>query len=173
MTNFASIKFIHAYEKVTYYSIVVNEEEGSKSLFEDFIEQFSLAEVEKLNHILFWIRQIGDKYGAQNHLFREENFEAALPPNGIMRQPVYKIDGRETSNPLRLYCLRLNEAVVVLFGGGIKTAAKAQECENVSNHFFLANKLSKLFDESMKNGDIEWEVDHSDILFEQNFKLYY
>jgi hypothetical protein len=44
---------------------------------------------------------------------------------------------------------------VILFGGGIKTADKAQDCPNVGSHFKLANKLAEAIDEAIKQGDID------------------
>ena len=37
MSNFATIKYIQSYAKVTYYSIVINGEEDEESLFELFV----------------------------------------------------------------------------------------------------------------------------------------
>lgn len=173
MSNFASIKFINEFDKVTYYSLVINGEEDEESLFEAFIKKFTPIEIEKLNHILSWLREIGDKYGAQRSLFREENYASALPPSGINKKPTYTEDDVTTGNPLRLYCHRLNDHVVLLFNGGIKTAAAVQDCANVRMPFILANKLSKLVDDRIRDGDIEWEDDLMDIKFEENYKLYY
>ena len=44
---------------------------------------------EKLNHVLEWIKTIGNKYGALPHLFRPEGETAdasALPPKGKDRK---------------------------------------------------------------------------------------
>lgn len=173
MSNFVSIKFIKAYREVVYYSVVMNGEENEESLFEAFIKKYEGIEGTKLNHILSWVREIGDVYGAQADLFRWENNAEALPPPGIDRAPCYIENERETSNALRLYCHRLNEHVVVLFGGAVKTANAVQDCANVRMPFTLANKLSKLIDKSILEGEIEWEDDRRDILYEEEYCLYY
>ena len=90
MNTFAHIKPIARYNKVAYYSVCINENETS--LFEDFINHHSQHNSKKLYHVLEWIKIIGDKYGAQNHLFRSEAATAdasALPPKGKHREPSY------------------------------------------------------------------------------------
>lgn len=79
---------------------------------------------QKLNHVLEWIKTIGDKYGAQHHFFRSEASIAdasALPPIGKDREPCFTEFGKNKANNLRLYCLRANERVVFLFNGDLKT----------------------------------------------------
>lgn len=173
MPNFVSIKFISSFRKVTYYSVVLDGDETEQSLFEQFIEDFTLLEKEKLNHILSWIREMGDKYGAQSTNFRDEQKAKAIPPKGTKRRPTYIVDGEEQVNNLRLYCHRLNEQVVFLFNGHIKTAKKAQDCQNVKPCFDLANVLAEKIDNAIRNGEIEWAEDFDDILYEEDYKLYF
>lgn len=173
MSNFASIKYIQSYDKVTYYSIVIDGGEEEESLFELFVDQYTEEEKEKLNHILSWIKEIGNKYGALDHLFRDENNASALPPRGIDREPTYIEMDSNTANPLRLYCHRLNAHVVFLFGGGVKTTDVVQHCPNVRMPFHLANKLAKLIDQNIIEKEIEWEDDRKDILYDREYKLYY
>ncbi|MBP3944115.1 hypothetical protein J5U18_11225 [Sphingobacteriaceae bacterium WQ 2009] len=173
MSNFVTIKFVKAYREVVYYSVVVNGGEEDESLFEAFIQKYGITEKGKLNHILSWIREIGQIHGAQSYLFRAENDAEALPPLGVNRDPCYIENDKEISNPLRLYCHILNEHVVVLFGGGVKTAKTVQECANVRMPFYLANKLSKLIDKSIQKGEIDWDDDCRDILYEKEYILFY
>ncbi len=74
-------------------------------------------------------------------------------------------------NNLRLYCMRLSDNVVFLFDGDIKTARVAQECSNVKPYFRQANLLTKLIDQAIIDGDIQWNPDHTDIVFEDDFCL--
>lgn len=173
MSNFASIKFIKEYAKVVFYSVVINGEEDGESLFEAFVNQHTGSEPAKLNHILAWIKLIGDRYGAKESYFRHEMAAEGLPPSGIDREPTYIEEDQNTSNNLRLYCHRLNDHVVILFGGAIKTTDKAQECPQVKDHFKLANILSRLIDQSFVEDDIEWDDDDRDILYNEDFKINY
>lgn len=172
MNTFAHIKPIARYKKVAYYSVCMNED--VISVFEHFITCHENTEREKLNHVLAWIKQIGDKYGAQAHFFRPEAESAdaaALPPKGKDRKPQYTEFGKAKANDLRLYCLRANEKVVFLFGGAIKTKQKAQECPNVKSHFKLANQLTKAIDNAFKEKEIKWIEGVSLIDVEDDFKL--
>ena len=73
---------------------------------------------------MFISKKIGDEMGALEDFFRFERAAHALPPSGN-----YKVED-VTLNfgnfPLRLYCLRISETLVVLFNGGEKTATTAQ-----------------------------------------------
>ncbi|MBF4491256.1 hypothetical protein IR010_01800 [Flavobacterium sp. MR2016-29] len=168
MNTFARIKHIGAYDKVSYYSVVVGE--GTISLFEKFIATHQQTNKDKLYHIVKWIQVIGEKYGAQAHLFRPEGETAdtsALPP-AKNNNPSYIENGKKKPNALRLYCLRANQHVVFLFNGDLKTAIKAQECENVRDHFKLANQITAALDEAFKQKNIKWNETFTDIEFLSN-----
>lgn len=164
------------FDKVNYYSVSINEDD---SLFRQFVVQHTIDNKEKLNHIMAWIKVIGSKTGAHEQYFRNEAETAdtrGLPPVGINRDPVYAETDDEgnqqnTNNNLRLYCMRLNEHVVFLFNGGLKTAETAQQCANVRPHFRLANQLTKLIDKGILDKDIKWNEDCTDISIEEDFCL--
>lgn len=78
-----------------------------------------------IQEIAYFIsKKIGDEVGALEAFFKFENTAQALPPTGK-----YKV-GTITINferfPLRIFCLRLSNNLVVLFNGGEKTNANAQ-----------------------------------------------
>lgn len=174
MNTFAHIKPIAKYNKVAYYSVCIDGEEVS--LFEDFIKTQSKDNTNKLDHILNWLRQIGNNYGAKTDYFRPEGETAdtsALPPKGINRKPQYTEYGKKKANPLRLYCLRANESVVFLFNGDIKTKNKAQDCPNVKPHFKQANKLTKAIDGAFRDHDIVWNEDCTEINCKEDLKIYF
>ena len=156
MNNFAEIILVQRFNKVSYYSLSIN---GDDSLFRQFVSKHTFANKEKLNHILAWIKVIGNKIGAKEDCFRNESETAdtrALPPKGKDRAPVYvEIDDsgvqQYVANNIRLYCMRISDNVVFLFNGDIKTAHKAQDCKNVKSHFLLANKMTKLIDKALIN----------------------
>lgn len=116
---------------------------------------------------------IGDKIGASKEYFRNEaeySDTSGLPPVGIDREPTYIEDGENTANNLRLYCFRLNDNVVFLYNGDIKTAERAQDSSNVRAHFKLANRLTQII-EGKINDEIQWNNDFTDIQFENGFEL--
>jgi hypothetical protein len=172
VNTFARIKPIVKYDKVSYYSVCM--ENNELSIFEEFIERHSTTNKDKLNHVLAWLKEIGNKYGAQPHLFRPEGETAdasALPPMGKDRKPCFTEYGKTKANNLRLYCLRANENLVFLFNGDIKTAQYAQDCPNVKTHFKLANQLTKAIDKAFKEKDIIWKDDFTEIDCDDDFKL--
>tara|TARA_R110002096_G_C14629134_1_gene724754 strand:- start:1899 stop:2423 length:525 start_codon:yes stop_codon:yes gene_type:complete len=174
VNTFAHIKPIAQYNKVAYYSVCIDGEENS--LFEEFIKRHTNINNDKLDHILNWLRQIGNNYGAQTDYFRPEGETAdtsALPPKGINRKPQYTEHGKKKANNLRLYCLRANESVVFLFNGDIKTKNKAQYCPNVKPHFKLANRLTKAIDKAFQDKDIVWNDDCTQISCKEDLEIYF
>jgi hypothetical protein len=162
------------YDKVSYYSVTINSE--TASLFEQFIATHTTNNKEKLNHILAWLQEIGITYGAQTYLFRPEAYlsdTSALPPTGKYKEPTYIENGETESNSLRLYCFRLNENVVILYSGDLKTADKAQDCINVRAHFLLANKLTRALENSIKENEVYWNEDCTDIIFDSDLEIAY
>ncbi|MDO5968670.1 hypothetical protein Q4Q35_02510 [Flavivirga aquimarina] len=174
MNIFAHIKPIAQYNKVSYYSVCINSEENS--LFEEFIKKHTKENNEKLDHILNWLRQIGINYGAKPDYFRPEGETAdtsALPPKGINRKPQYTEYGKKKANNLRLYCLRANDSVVILFSGDIKIKDKAQDCPNVKRHFKLANRLTKAIDKAFHEDEIIWNDDCTQIIYKEDLQIYF
>lgn len=175
MSIFVRIKSVATYKKVVYYSVVLtdsNDEEiletEVESLFENFLKRHQADNIKKLTHILAWMKEIGENRGALIDDFRHEKKASALPPKGKDRKPVFMIKGKNDINDLRLYCFPVNERVVFLFNGGIKTTKKAQECPNVSDHFKIANKLVSCLDDLFANKDISWNSEFTDIEFAED-----
>jgi len=99
----------------------------------------------------FISNKIGDEMGALEDFFRFENAAQALPPSGT-----YKVEDLYINFgnfPLRLYCLRISETLVVLFNGGEKTADTAQGGKT-SMAFQEANIFAKRILDALINNDI-------------------
>ncbi|MEC3965588.1 hypothetical protein [Flagellimonas halotolerans] len=173
MSSFARLKHIQDYDRVSYYSICLSDDpenlDSVESMYESFLRTHGGKHKKKVVHIANWLKEIGEKYGAQEHLFRDEQNQGeanGLPPKGTDRPPTYTEDGKNIPNNLRLYCYRLNEHVVILFSGDIKTAKNAQDCANVKSHFELANQLTKAIDLALKEKEITWIDDFTNIAFD-------
>lgn len=173
MNSFAHIERLvdFQFRTVKYFSVCFEEAEVNE--FFDFLnrmEEVEEMEVE-LSNLLVWIEEIGENYGAKKDYFRNEAWIAdvkALPP------PRRQMRVRELEvNDLRLYCLVLNENVVILFNGGIKTKTvhKAQDCPNVGMYFKQANRLAATIDQLITGGEIKWNRDHTDILYDDNLEI--
>lgn len=174
---FAEIILVQRFNKVTFYTVAINED---NSLFRKFSTKHTVENKDKLYHIMAWIEKIGEKAGAYDQYFRNEAETAdtrALPPVGKDKEPTYievnqfTNEEENVANDLRLYCMRANESVVFLFNGDIKTAEKAQDCDQVRPHFKLANKLTALLDQAFIQKEINWNSDYNDIIVEDDFIL--
>ena len=177
MNNFAEIILVQRFKKVNYYTIKLEDDEFS--LFEQFIRMHTVENRNKLNHILAWIKVIGDKIGAKPEYFRNESKNGSalgLPPIGADRVPTFVEYNDETEkeentpNNLRLYCYRLGDNVVFLFNGDVKTAETAQECKNVKPHFELANELTNVLDKAIGKG-FKLNKDFTDLEIDKDFEL--
>lgn len=175
------LKLIQLNDKVAYYSVTLFDDNDkliseNGSMFEDFRESHKYVCIKKLTYVIDWINQIGDE-GATEDWFRQENDAHALPPpTGIVLRKQQGLvsfldfDSIEVVGfDLRLYCLRLNNNVVILSNGGIKTTNQAQDCPNVSRHFRQANILSKKITDAIVNNEIE--VSKDDILYNDDFEI--
>lgn len=178
MNNRCNIILIERTFKVNYYSILLPSDR--LTLFEQFVYYHTKTHPNKLNHILAWLKMLGDRIGARMEYFRNEALlsdTVALPPYGKFRKPSYvETDPTtgvlyEQANNLRLYCMRVNESVVILFSGGIKTAIKAQNCPNVRSHFNQANHLCKSINQAFMQRIIRWNDDYSDIYYPTTIKI--
>lgn len=99
----------------------------------------------------FISNKIGDEMGALEDFFRFENAAQALPPSGTHKvEDLYINFG---NFPLRLYCLRISETLVVLFNGGKKTADTAQGGKT-SMSFQEANIFAKRILDALREKDI-------------------
>jgi len=169
---FATIERLSDFQfvKVRYYSIRFEENEVNE--FFDFLNR--MEEIEKitddLSNLLVWIEEIGEKYGAiKNRFFRNESITTdvqALPPG---RKQMVALE--LPVECLRLYCLVLNEHVVFLFNGGMKTTFKAKDCPNVGPYIKQANAIVSKIDEHFRLGNITWNYDQTDIIYLKNLEI--
>jgi hypothetical protein len=161
VSKFATIEPVELFPKVSYYTIRFEEED---TLLDQFLDAHENSpQQEGLDIIRRFLEQMGVQYGALSRYFRPEQQAFALPPPS-------SILGTESPD-LRLYCLRLNNRVVILFGGGVKTASTAQDCPNVGPHFRLANKLTYAIDQAIKDKDLTYDPETDDLILPPGFNL--
>ncbi|HZH71457.1 MAG TPA: hypothetical protein VFD91_03110 [Mariniphaga sp.] len=176
MNIFAHIERLDDFQfnVVKYYSVYleVDGEVNDVNEFFDFLNRMEdIEEIEDdLSNLLVWIEEIGENFGAdKNRFFRNESITAdvqALPPPAKQMQ-VYEIPVEN----LRLYCLVLNRHVVFLFNGGIKTTHNAKNCPNVGTYIKRANKIACQIDVLLKENEITWNFDHTDIEFDEKLEF--
>lgn len=152
MNTFALEIFDDQGQVCTLYT--VRWEDAGLSETEKFFQKFRYDE--RLKHSLrelaiFIEAVVGDTYGALPDFFRFENAAHALPPSGKFRvEDIYLNFG---NFPLRLYCLRISQTLVVLFNGDEKTAPTAQGGKT-SMVFHEANIFAQRILEALHNADI-------------------
>lgn len=100
---------------------------------------------------VFIFKKIADETGALEDYFRFENSAQALPPSG--KYDIGELTINYANFPLRLYCLRISDQLVVLFNGGEKTAGTAQGGKT-SMAFIEANGFAKRILEAWAQNDI-------------------
>ena len=135
------------FRKVKYYSVSF---ESRDSEFLDFQRRMKLSHRTQLSELVTLIYGIGEEYGAKPNLFRDERKAEALPP-GSFQYVGSDDEFPENQFGLRLYCLRITEAIVILLNGDVKTTQKADECPNCRIHFQRANKIAGKIEEAIKN----------------------
>lgn len=168
MNKFAIVKKFLEFERVLYYTIFLESDGVEEDLSETdkFLKRFkdeTSPYIEELNIIVELIKNIGER-GAKKIFFRFEGSAVALPSKPRKIQGVEIIEHSQ----LRLYCIRVNESIVILCGGDIKTKNKALDCPNVKGHFRLANNISKQLDQFIldRTVDIQFKELVSDMQIE-------
>lgn len=139
-----SIELFKSFGKVNFYT--VHKRGSNFSETDNFLLRFKddPKHTKDVQTITYWIEKIGREYGANERYFRPERKAHAIP----IPPPKSK---------LRLYCLRINEQIVVLGNGGKKTSQKVQDSPDAFPHFELMNKLAHIFNLKKEKGEITIE----------------
>ena len=135
MNSLAILEEFARYGIVRFYTVKC--EDAAVSETDDFFERMEKEKdyTDQLEQMIAWMENIGNhKEGAIYDMFRQERICLALPPERRFLDT--KID-------LRLYCHWVSPQVVILYNGGIKTRQAAQDCPNVSRHFYNAQSWTK------------------------------
>lgn len=117
-------------DKCTFYTVRCDEQELTET--DKFFDKYAIPENDfcEYGYQLFRLlnHAIRDKYGAIDDFFdRVANLAQELPP-----KPKHKIEEIKTLGinfPLRLFCYRVTEKIVILFNGGIKDAQSIQDSQ--------------------------------------------
>lgn len=145
-------------ERCTFYSVSKNPDQEDEWLEADlFFETFTQPghPHREAAFILFRLitETIGNRYGAIDIFFdRRANRVQELPPKPKAWVEEIRILGERF--PLRLFCLRISEQIVILFGGGIKHARTIQECPDLYSKFLEAIRWAQRIEEAIREGMI-------------------
>lgn len=58
------------------------------------------------------------------------------------------------SGRLRLYCLRLNDSILIAGNGGVKNAQRYEDCDELNGYVVDLQKLDKALKVAIKKGDV-------------------
>ena len=150
---------------VTYYSVVKLDCDVPVMEVDLFFNRFNDNEYKEFAEDILYllIETIGNKYGAVDAFFnRVENKAFALPPKKSDWLESLKLDYLHF--PLRLFAYRINENIVILFNGGLKTAKTAQK-SRFSIKFYEAQHFVTKIEEALKNGEIGISDDGKSLLY--------
>lgn len=141
-------------EICTFYTVRLINDDDSHSETDQFFDQYAVHgnEFEKEGYELFHLitQSIANKYGATDDFFdRSENKAQALPPKP--KKWLEEIKELGVHFPLRLYCYRITDQIVVLFNGGVKDAGTAQESKNLSIKFYEAQAFVQKIEEALQS----------------------
>lgn len=148
MKSVIVIKEYKSFKKVTYYALQYEEHNESEpnKFFRKLENEVDYEE--DITNLVQWLIEIGENRGAKQYLFRIEEAAEALPPPA-KQMKVLELDVEE----IRLYCIRINDNVVILGNGGIKTTNKAQDCPNCGPHFRLINSIARQLNRKISDGE--------------------
>lgn len=173
MNNFALKIWDDESSLVTYYTVHREGEDLSET--DQFFERFDKdqafqSSLQELTSLLFDV--IGNQFGAHPAFFnRFENAANALPPS---RARLGVLQLQYPDFPLRLYCYRLNDEIVILFSGGVKRGQSVQEDPHLFAMFNRANYYVNQIEKALRNGIIRIDNHHRLILdFQGNTEIYF
>lgn len=125
--------------------------------------------LQQLTSLLFNV--MGEEHGANKNFFtRYENAATALPP---LKSRISSLELNYAGFPLRLYCYRINDHLVVLFNGDIKTTAAVQDDPRLVLLFNQANHYVRQIDGAFRDKTIMLDTDRTIVDFQGNLEIYF
>lgn len=141
-------------KKATVYSVQFDD---GTDLFDQFLNENSAEYENDVKNILQRIRTISRKTGAQEHFFKTKE---GNPGDGVCA--LYDTPEKQ----LRLYCIRMGNAVIILGGGGPKSKEirALQEDPKLKHENYLLRDISKEITDKMRSGKIRFSDDELELL---------
>ena len=164
MSNFEIVEWYTDGKSCTVYTIRChNKKENEASLFfGKYGSSQSPLHDQALQLLQFILNSICMKYGAIDIFFdRHENLVNALPP--LPKKHPNEIAFFGSAFPLRLYCYRVNEQILILFNGGEKTSNTAQGSKDLSIKFYEAQIFASKINDALRSSIIELDETKSQL----------
>lgn len=152
MSRRVNIEEFESFTYITFYTIRYDDIDDSltDTFFLQYKDDERYAEyVFELSNIIENIGNHGDIDGGK--IFRSENKARALPPKREAKTGYLHL---RSEPPLRLFCYCVSDEIIILFGGGVKSAMPVQDCPTLRMPFQEAQKLSQAIADAIKDGSI-------------------
>lgn len=136
-------------KKADVFSVRV--EDSPQTLFERFLSDHTPTHRIEVKDLLKRLRVVGHDTGARPDFFKPHEGNP-----GDFIEALYDNPGRV----LRLYCLRYDETVLVLGGGGPKpkSARALQDVPALKAENYLLRRIAKILNQADKAGDVDWDA---------------
>lgn len=154
----AKIQSVAQTEKAGLFTICFEGESFSE--FEKFVTKYKDGYSKDLNVILAAINRMLGASGFLERYFR---------PEGKYRDHVCALPLQ--SGKLRLYCLRLSDSVLIAGNGGVKTAKRYEDCEELNGYVVTLQKLDEALKQAVKKGNVTIEERNIDNIETKTFDL--
>ena len=135
------VKSIAQTAKCSLFTLYIDGE--SRSEIEKFICKYTESYNRDLNVILTAIKHMLNVGGFLERYFRPEGKMS----DGVCALPIQ-------SGRLRLYCLRLNDSILIAGNGGVKNAQRYEDCDELNGYVVDLQKLDKALKVAIKRGDV-------------------
>ena len=142
-----------SFSLVTYYTVRWDGEPVCET--DKFIRQYTNDEsrIEHFREIFLLLQEMGDRKGARKSYFRRHADEASELPTKDRTE----INGEEIlfyDNEFRLFCTRINDNIVVLFNGGVKSSQATQDSPDLAPKFRDAKYFARKIWADIRSGMI-------------------
>jgi hypothetical protein len=146
--------------RATVYSVIL--EGDDLTLFDHFVEENKTDYKTEVRSIANRLQEIGHRTGAREKFFKTKE---GLPGDGVCA--LYD----DPDSKLRLYCIRYGNVAIVLGGGGPKTPGIVawQDDQKLTQEAETMIKVSNDIMQRLKDGDLQWSSDGSQLLGNLNF----
>lgn len=148
------------------YSIIA--EGQTETLFDQFIEDYSLVYKEEIKELLQRLYQIGHTTGARECYFKHEGDRDFENQYGRFVWALYD----QPNKNLRLYCIRFANIAIILGGGGPKPkqTIKWQDDPKLKTEVEKMMAYAKCIHKQLTEGTLYWSEDKTEL--EGIFKNY-
>lgn len=141
--------------RATVYSVLP--EGDDLTLFDHFVNENKVTHRAEIKFIINRLEEIGRSIGAREKFFKTKE---GAPGDGVCA--LYD----DPDSKLRLYCIRYGNVAIILGGGGPKPPGVIawQDDEKLTQEAETMKQVSIDIIQRLKNGDLEWSSDGSQLL---------